>query len=164
EAEQFPRSLRSEPATDISGRPLARRLADSRVHGAQLLLEHERVVCPGLDVHQQAVEGCDVDAGRIEPALERLHERRSRAGEGIAEMIADLLLHFAENEPPAASHDDVELVPGHPGVSGEDAITTQAVPEHRPPLRSDSSTRHTSRLDAASTRERQGTRTIVRRR
>ena len=57
------------------------------MHGAQLLLEHERVVCPGLDVNQQAVEGCDVDAGRIEPALERLHERRSRAGEGIEDML-----------------------------------------------------------------------------
>ena len=36
-----------------------------------------------LDAHQQAVERGDVDAGRVEPRLERLNERRARARERV---------------------------------------------------------------------------------
>ena len=50
---------------------------------AQFPLEHERVVRPRLHLHQKAVERRDVDAGRIEAALERLHERGAGAGERI---------------------------------------------------------------------------------
>ena len=59
----------------------ARREARERV--AQVALEHERVVRGRLDAHQQAVERSDVDADRVEAALERLDERRPRSGERI---------------------------------------------------------------------------------
>jgi len=52
------------------------------------MLQREEVVAARLDLHQQAVEGGDVDSGRVQPALERLHERRARAGEGIEDMFA----------------------------------------------------------------------------
>ena len=50
---------------------------------AELLLERELVVTRGLDPHEQAVEGGDVTADSVAAALERLHERRPRAGERI---------------------------------------------------------------------------------
>ncbi len=47
------------------------------------MLEREEVVALGLDPHQQRVERCDVDAGRVVAALEGLHERRPRACERV---------------------------------------------------------------------------------
>src|SRR6476661_198475 len=88
EAEQLSSRLRREPLADIRGRTFAERLAHARVDRAELLLQHERVVRTGLDVHEQAVEGRDVDAGRIEPALERLHESRPRARERVEHVLA----------------------------------------------------------------------------
>jgi hypothetical protein len=46
------------------------------------------VVRRRLDAHQEAVERGDVDAGRVEPGLERLHERRPGAGERIEDVAA----------------------------------------------------------------------------
>jgi hypothetical protein len=53
---------------------------------AQFALEREQVVLPGLDPHQEAVERGDVDAGCVTAVLERLDERRPRAGERIEDM------------------------------------------------------------------------------
>ena len=71
---------------------LARRRASPRSKRrervAQVVLERERVVAPRLHAHQQAVERGDVDAGRVEAALERLDERRPRAGERVEHAAA----------------------------------------------------------------------------
>jgi hypothetical protein len=40
-----------------------------------------------VDVHQHAVEGRDVHSGGVQPALERLHERRAGPGEGIEDVL-----------------------------------------------------------------------------
>ena len=56
---------------------------ESRKRVAKIVLERERIVRARLHAHQQAVERRDVDAGRVEAALECLDERRSRAGERI---------------------------------------------------------------------------------
>ncbi len=77
---------RREPLADVAGRPrrpvrLEGLQAAQRV--AQLALEREEVVLPRLDLHEQAVEGGDVDSHGVAPALERLNQRRPRAGERI---------------------------------------------------------------------------------
>ena len=91
EREQLPRSLRRVPPGN-EARPCTNVLEvksrNRSVDVAQLVLEDEFVVLPRLDVHEQAVERRDVDAGRVEPALERLHERRPRAGERIEHATA----------------------------------------------------------------------------
>src|SRR5262249_26600965 len=66
---------------------LQRRFGDARVDVSQLALEDEWVVVARLHVHQQAVESCDVDTRRVEPALERLHERRARADERVENVL-----------------------------------------------------------------------------
>ena len=53
----------------------------------KLVFKHERVVRPSLYVHQQAIERGDVDARRVEAALECLHECRP----GTREWIEDVL-------------------------------------------------------------------------
>ena len=53
---------------------------------AQLALEREEVVLRGLHAHEEAVERGHVDAGCVPPALERLDERRPRAGERIEDV------------------------------------------------------------------------------
>ena len=72
---------------------------EAREHVAQLALEHERVVLFGLHAHQEAVERGNVDTGRVEAALERLHERRPRACKRVEhpaarrDMPTEQLLH-----------------------------------------------------------------------
>ena len=53
-----------------------------------LALEPEGLVALHLHAHQQRVERGDVDAGRVETALQRLDERRARAGERIEDAAA----------------------------------------------------------------------------
>src|SRR3989442_12081634 len=50
--------------------------------------------------------------------------------ERVTESFAQLLLHLAEDQPPASANDEVELVAGDPGIRRQDAIPTQAVPPH----------------------------------
>src|SRR4029450_4592078 len=57
----------------------------------ELRLEREQVVPPRLDLHEQAVEGGDVDAGRVVAALEALDQSRPGARKG-------------GEHPPAARH------------------------------------------------------------
>ena len=90
EAEQVAARLRREPPLGVRRRPPGRAFAGGEAceHVSQLALEHERVVRTGLDAHQQAVERGDVDARRVEARLERLDERRARAGERIEHATA----------------------------------------------------------------------------
>ena len=85
EAQQVIARGRSEPAAHVRGRAgcVALPPLESRERVAQIVLEPERIVCARLHAHQQAVERRDVDTGRVETALERLDERRSRTGERI---------------------------------------------------------------------------------
>src|SRR5690349_20673284 len=48
--------------------------------------------------------------------------------DGLSERTTALGLHLAEDEPPPAPHDKVELVPTRPRVRVQDAIATQPVP------------------------------------
>src|SRR5579862_6925942 len=83
EGEKLARGTRREP----DALPVARLRAASALGAPkslqQLPFEVEQVVAAGLDPHQQAVESGDVDANRVEPALEGLHERRAAAGKRI---------------------------------------------------------------------------------
>ncbi len=63
--------------------PRPRNEPGERVQLAQLLLEREQVVARGLHAHEQRVERGDVHPGRVVARLERLHERRARAGERV---------------------------------------------------------------------------------
>src|SRR5581483_3042221 len=85
EAEERVARVWREPRADVRRRlrgvPLPALEAHERV--AQVALEDERVVLRGLDAYEQAVERRDLDSRGVEPALERLHERRPRAGEGV---------------------------------------------------------------------------------
>ena len=85
-------SLRREPPLDVGRRPAnrPRRLepVEASAGVAELMLEREEVVALGLDPHQQRVKRRDVDAGRVVAALERLHERRPRAGERVEHAAA----------------------------------------------------------------------------
>ncbi len=86
EEEQLGGGFRRVPVAD-ERRHVAERLqleaAEPGQRVAKLAFEDEEVVALGLDPHQQAVERRDVDADRIPAALERLDERRPRAGERI---------------------------------------------------------------------------------
>ena len=88
EAEQLTSGLRREPTANVGGGTFGGRLADAGVNRPQLLFQHERVVRARLDVHEQAVEGRNVDARRVEPALERLYECRPRACERIEHVLS----------------------------------------------------------------------------
>ena len=88
ECEQLARGAGGVPTAYVRRGPLAGRLSDARVGHTQLLFEDKRVVGARLDVHQQAVERSHVDARCIEPALERLDERRPGAGERVEDMLA----------------------------------------------------------------------------
>ena len=86
EVEELGRSPRREPRPRVG---LARlELVQPGASIAQLALEDEEVVAARLHTHEQDVEGGDVDPCRVEPALERLDERRARAGEGIEHAAA----------------------------------------------------------------------------
>jgi hypothetical protein len=84
--------FRREPLPDVGRRPTCGSLRLERVEAragvTELVLEREEVVALGLDPHQQRVERCDVDAGRVVAALERLHERRPRARERVEHTAA----------------------------------------------------------------------------
>ena len=98
EAQEISAGLRCEPLADVRGgcTGLALPRLEPRQRITQLTLEHERVVRRRLDAHQQAVERRDVDTSRVEPTLERLHERRPRARERIEH--AAPLRHVAPEE------------------------------------------------------------------
>ncbi len=86
EAEEIRDGLGGEPLAHVCGGMFARaRLPalEPRERIARLALEHEQVVAARLDLHQQAVERGDVETGRSEATLERLNERRARAGERV---------------------------------------------------------------------------------
>ena len=79
---------RREPGAHVGGG--AAWIAPSRLEGLRLGVRPEQVaaqrlevVGARLDAGQQRVESGDVDTGRVVPGLERLHERRARAREGI---------------------------------------------------------------------------------
>ena len=63
---------------------------DPRERVTQLVPERGQVVLPGLHPHQQAVERRHLDARRVAPRLERLHERRPRACERVENVTARL--------------------------------------------------------------------------
>jgi hypothetical protein len=90
EPEQVLDGLRREPLGDIrawrAGLPLP--ALQSRERVAHLALHDEQVVAARLDPHQQAVEGGDVRAGRVEAALEPLYQRRPRAREWVEHAAA----------------------------------------------------------------------------
>ena len=86
EEEELLGSARGEPGLDEARRSHGRSAVEAleapqRV--SDVALQREEVVGARLDVHQQAVEGRDVDTGRRSAALEGLDERRAGAGEGI---------------------------------------------------------------------------------
>ena len=74
-----------EPLADVRSRLADRSLTslEPRERIAKIVLEDELVVARGLHVHQQAVERGEIDSGGAKAALERLDERRARAGERI---------------------------------------------------------------------------------
>ena len=90
EGEQLRRRLRLVPAADVRRRARARggERVDARADVAQLRAERLDVVARRLDAHEEAVERGELDAGRVEPRLERLDERRPRAGERIEHVAA----------------------------------------------------------------------------
>ena len=91
EREQLARRLGREPPPHVAARGVARRAehVEAADHLAQLPLEDEKVVAPRLDPHEERVEGHDIDAPCVEPALERLDERRPRARERVEDPAAD---------------------------------------------------------------------------
>ena len=90
EREQLARSPRREPRPHVAVRRVPRGLErpESTDHVTQLALEDEEVVALRLHPHEERVEGGDVDAARVEPALERLDERRSRARKRVEDPAA----------------------------------------------------------------------------
>src|SRR5205085_12638433 len=90
EAKQLVRSGRRVPLAHV--RRCAPRTAVPRFEAreciAYFVLEVEEVVALRLHPHQQAVEGGDVDTGRVEAALERPHERRTGTRKRIEHAIA----------------------------------------------------------------------------
>jgi len=92
EKEQIRSGTRRDPVAPIAACPSGRRHLEAFEAGegvAKLGLEDEQVEADGLHAHQQAVERRDVDAGRVEPALERLNERGARARKRIENSPAD---------------------------------------------------------------------------
>ena len=90
EPEQVGGGLGREPLADVRGRLADRPLTslEPRERVAEVVLEDELVVARRLHAHQQAVERGEVDPGRAEAALERLDERRARAGERVEDGAA----------------------------------------------------------------------------
>ena len=88
EVQQLLCRSRREPGAHV-GRGVAW-ISPSRLEGfclgvrpEQVATQRLEVVRARLDAGQQRVESGDVDTGRVVPGLERLHERRARACEGI---------------------------------------------------------------------------------
>jgi len=90
EREQLRSRLRCVPRAHVLRRlaGLRRRDADPLVDVVQLLAQQRQLVIRRLDVDQQAVERRELRAGRVESGLERLHERRPRAGERVEDVPA----------------------------------------------------------------------------
>ena len=83
-----------EPRAHV-GRCLAW-ISSSRLEGfrlgvrpQQVAAQRLEVVRARLDAGQKRVESGDVDTGRVVPGLERLHERRARACEGVEHASPD---------------------------------------------------------------------------
>src|SRR5437867_11652113 len=85
--------------------------------------------------------------------------------ERVAEPLAQLLLHLAEDQPPAPANDDVELVAGGPGVRRQDSVPAQAVPPYGALLGAPAwAHRHNGRLRRAAAHVCHGSRTAFTRR
>jgi hypothetical protein len=82
--------------------------------------------------------------------------------ERIAKVVACLLLDLAEDQPPAATCDHIQLVTARPDIPRQDAVAAQAVPPDGALLRAQTRTWHSFRLRAGSSRDRYGLRTAVR--
>ena len=84
EREQLRDRVRRVPLAHVRARraALRRQRVEARAHVAQLHAERVDVVPRSLDADQQAVERGELDAGRVEPRLERLHERRPEPANG----------------------------------------------------------------------------------
>jgi hypothetical protein len=84
EREQLGGRAGREPSADVAvGRGMSPDTSQAAEGIPYLRLEDELVVPRRLDAHEQAVERGDVDAGRLVAALQGLHQRRPRAGEGV---------------------------------------------------------------------------------
>ena len=102
EAQQVVARRRCVPRVDVRRRSAGLTFTplEARERVPHLALEHERIVRLGLHAHQQAVEGRDVDAGRVQAAFQSLDQRRPGAGERIEhvlarpEVAAEQLLHI----------------------------------------------------------------------
>src|SRR4029077_2969076 len=86
-AEQLASRLRREPVAQVAVRPLTRGLANALARRTELALEHKGVVAASFHLHQEAIEGSDVRAGRVEPRLRSLHECPSGARERIEDVL-----------------------------------------------------------------------------
>src|SRR5439155_3314451 len=122
----------------------------------------------GADGHD--VEG-DLEPCRLRMACEPGVGRESKATlllvvhhlQRVAEPLAQLLLHLAEDQPPAAANDDVKLVTGHPGVRRQDPVPAHAIPPHGVLLGTLAGTQgHDARLRRAGIRVCHGSRTQAR--
>jgi len=90
EVEELGGRVRCVPLTEIAAQPppaQPERL-DAAERVPQLVPELGEVVRSCLDAHQEAVERGDVHARRVESRLERLDERRARAGKGVEDVVA----------------------------------------------------------------------------
>ena len=87
EVQQLGRGLRREPLGHEPGRPLGRR-SQPLPDVAHIRVERLEVVLPRLDRDEERVERRDVDPDGVVAGLERLHERRSRAGERVEHAAA----------------------------------------------------------------------------
>src|SRR5882672_694413 len=95
---------------------------------------------PGHPLQMAAADGDhvegDLEAGRLRMASKPGVGRDSEPTlllvihhlERVAESLAQLLLHLAEDQPPPSADDDVELVAGDPGVRRQDSVPAHAVP------------------------------------
>ena len=90
EREQLLRGQRLVPAAHVCVRPRGRlQRIEPLDDVVDLVAQRLDVVARGLDAHEQAVEGGQLGTGRVQPRLERLHERRPRSGERIEHVPAD---------------------------------------------------------------------------
>jgi len=84
EAQQLLGCARREPVAHVARRRLARfNRLDLPHRVADLRLQAKQVVVPRLHLHEQAVEGGDIDADGVVAALQPLDDRCARAGERI---------------------------------------------------------------------------------